>query len=167
MHLLHQCSLRRRNKRNSNDKKIKKLTARTGQDNSRSIRHRPPSGRPTIVVNFVAMDLKDSMAGIDDGKYVIYKQEDLFSESFPVMKEIRRQGKLCDVTLKVIRFDPLYLFLVTFIKNAQFNVMLSMNRIRSRISHSRHTELFWPRQFHIFTQCLLTIWPRVASKKLQ
>lgn len=62
--------------------------------------------------NFVEMDLKDSMAGIDDGKYVIYKQDDLFSESFPVMKEIRRQGKLCDVTLKVIR----YLFLETFIQ---------------------------------------------------
>uniref|UniRef100_A0A1L8DM91 Kelch-like protein diablo n=1 Tax=Nyssomyia neivai TaxID=330878 RepID=A0A1L8DM91_9DIPT len=36
-----------------------------------------------------------------DERYVLYKQEDLFSESFPLMREIRRQGKLCDVTLKV------------------------------------------------------------------
>lgn len=40
----------------------------------------------------------------DDDKYVIFKQDDLFAESFPVMKEIRRQGKLCDVTLKVKMF---------------------------------------------------------------
>lgn len=46
------------------------------------------------------MELKDS-SGVDDDKYVIFKQDDLFSESFPLMKEIRRQGKLCDVTLKV------------------------------------------------------------------
>lgn len=32
---------------------------------------------------------------------VIFQQLDLFSQGFPVMEEIRRQGKLCDVTLKV------------------------------------------------------------------
>ena len=37
----------------------------------------------------------------NDEKYALFKQTDLFSESFPLMKEIRRQGKLCDVTLKV------------------------------------------------------------------
>lgn len=46
------------------------------------------------------MDFKDS-DGIEDDKYVIFKQDDLHLESFPIMKEIRRQGKLCDVTLKV------------------------------------------------------------------
>lgn len=46
------------------------------------------------------MELKDA-AGNEDERYVIFKQEDLFAESFPLMKEIRRQGKLCDVTLKV------------------------------------------------------------------
>ncbi|XP_055379108.1 kelch-like protein 18 [Condylostylus longicornis] len=45
------------------------------------------------------MDLLEN--GADDEKYVIFKQDDLFSESFPLMKEIRRQGNLCDVTLKV------------------------------------------------------------------
>lgn len=47
------------------------------------------------------MELKDSSGGADDDRYVIFKQDDLFAESFPLMKEIRRQGKLCDVTLKV------------------------------------------------------------------
>lgn len=47
------------------------------------------------------MDFKDS-DGIEDDKYVIFKQDDLHMDSFPIMKEIRRQGKLCDVTLKVI-----------------------------------------------------------------
>lgn len=46
-------------------------------------------------------DLAASSCSSDDEKYVIYKQDDLFSDSFPLMKEIRRQGKLCDVTLKV------------------------------------------------------------------
>uniref|UniRef100_A0A1B6DBJ8 Kelch-like protein diablo n=1 Tax=Clastoptera arizonana TaxID=38151 RepID=A0A1B6DBJ8_9HEMI len=32
---------------------------------------------------------------------VIFQQLDLFSQGFPMMEEIRRQGKLCDVTLKV------------------------------------------------------------------
>jgi hypothetical protein len=32
---------------------------------------------------------------------VTFQQSDLFSMGFPIMEEIRRQGKLCDVTLKV------------------------------------------------------------------
>jgi hypothetical protein len=32
---------------------------------------------------------------------VMFQQSDLFSLGFPIMEEIRRQGKLCDVTLKV------------------------------------------------------------------
>lgn len=32
---------------------------------------------------------------------VIFQQLDLFTQGFPIMEEIRRQGKLCDVTLKV------------------------------------------------------------------
>lgn len=46
------------------------------------------------------MDFKD-FDGIESDKFVIFQQDDLHSESFPLMKEIRRQGKLCDVTLKV------------------------------------------------------------------
>lgn len=32
---------------------------------------------------------------------VTFEQHDLFLQGFPIMEEIRRQGKLCDVTLKV------------------------------------------------------------------
>ena len=32
---------------------------------------------------------------------VVFQQLDLFTSGFPIMEEIRRQGKLCDVTLKV------------------------------------------------------------------
>lgn len=46
------------------------------------------------------MDLQDA-DGIESEKFVIFQQDDLHIESFPLMKEIRRQGKLCDVTLKV------------------------------------------------------------------
>lgn len=34
--------------------------------------------------------------------HIIYQQDDLFLNGFPIMEEIRRQGKLCDVTLKVL-----------------------------------------------------------------
>ncbi|XP_026273850.1 kelch-like protein 18 [Frankliniella occidentalis] len=33
--------------------------------------------------------------------HIIYHQDDLFLQGFPIMEEIRRLGKLCDVTLKV------------------------------------------------------------------
>lgn len=49
------------------------------------------------------MDFKD-LDSVENDKYVIFKQDDLHAESFPIMKEIRRQGKLCDVTLKVTYF---------------------------------------------------------------
>lgn len=45
------------------------------------------------------MELNDGPE--DTQEFVMFKQEDLFGQSFPIMKEIRRMGKLCDVTLKV------------------------------------------------------------------
>lgn len=48
------------------------------------------------------MDLQDA-DGIESEKFVIFQQDDLHIESFPLMKEIRRIGKLCDVTIKVRR----------------------------------------------------------------
>lgn len=45
------------------------------------------------------MDWSESLS-IDDG-YVLFKQEDLFLENLPQMREIRRQGKLCDVKIIV------------------------------------------------------------------
>ena len=38
---------------------------------------------------------------VDTDDYTIYNQDDLPLECFQVMEEIRRKGKLCDVTLKV------------------------------------------------------------------
>lgn len=32
---------------------------------------------------------------------VVFQQADLASTAFPVMEDIRKQGKLCDVTIKV------------------------------------------------------------------
>lgn len=32
---------------------------------------------------------------------LVFQQEDLFPSAFPIMADIRRQGKLCDVVLKV------------------------------------------------------------------
>ncbi|XP_017076911.2 kelch-like protein 18 [Drosophila eugracilis] len=45
------------------------------------------------------MDLSDN-SQLED-QYFVYKHDQLFGESFPLFKEIRRLGKLCDVTLKV------------------------------------------------------------------
>jgi len=45
------------------------------------------------------MDLSDN-SQLED-QYFVYKHDQLFGESFPLFKEIRRMGKLCDVTLKV------------------------------------------------------------------
>lgn len=49
---------------------------------------------PTIT----GMDLSDDQL---EEQCFVYKHEQLFSASFPLFKEIRRLGKLCDVTLKV------------------------------------------------------------------
>lgn len=38
---------------------------------------------------------------INNEESITFEQSDLFSVGFPIMEEIRRQGKLCDVTLEV------------------------------------------------------------------
>lgn len=40
------------------------------------------------------------MSSMDDD-YTIYREENLFAESLSVLREIRRQGRLCDIILKV------------------------------------------------------------------
>jgi BTB/POZ domain len=37
----------------------------------------------------------------DDNKYVMYKQDNLFDEMGAEMRNIRRNGRLCDVVLNV------------------------------------------------------------------
>lgn len=51
-------------------------------------------GKQKICENIDVMD-------IDNEKQVVFEQCDLYAQGFPVFEEIRRQGKLCDVTLKV------------------------------------------------------------------
>jgi hypothetical protein len=38
---------------------------------------------------------------VNNEENIIFEQSDLFTVGFPIMEEIRRQGKLCDVTLEV------------------------------------------------------------------
>lgn len=59
------------------------------------------------------MDLQDT-DGIESDKFVIFQQDDLHVESFPLMKEIRRLGKLCDVTLKVSK-NAIFMFCFYFL----------------------------------------------------
>lgn len=42
-----------------------------------------------------------SAANLHSDRQVIYQHPDHFASSFPTFEQIRRQGKLCDVTLKV------------------------------------------------------------------
>ncbi|XP_011297003.1 kelch-like protein 18 isoform X2 [Fopius arisanus] len=37
----------------------------------------------------------------NDNKQIVFQEPELFSQGFPIFEEIRRQGKLCDVTLKI------------------------------------------------------------------
>lgn len=37
---------------------------------------------------------------MDEGDYTVYREENLFAESLGVLREIRRQGRLCDIILK-------------------------------------------------------------------
>jgi hypothetical protein len=47
---------------------------------------------------------------VNNEESIIFEQSDLFSIGFPIMEEIRRQGKLCDVTLVVSIFPNAVLF---------------------------------------------------------
>lgn len=48
-----------------------------------------------------------SKSNAESEECVIFQQLDLFTQGFPIMEEIRRQGKLCDVTLKVCNITVL------------------------------------------------------------
>ena len=47
-------------------------------------------------------------------RQVVYQQPDHCSNSFPTFELIRRQGKLCDVTLKVYNFFFVLILLIIF-----------------------------------------------------
>lgn len=88
----------------------------------------------------------------DDEKYVLFKQDDLFSESFPLMKEIRRQGKLCDVTLKVEDQSFKYIHHY-FAKVSQSEEFLSLG-FDEIIDLIRRDELNVPTEGNIFEACM-------------
>ncbi|KAI9579963.1 kelch-like protein 18 [Glossina fuscipes] len=85
------------------------------------------------------MDLGESLE--DEQKFVIYKYDDLFSESFPLMKEIRRLGKLTDVTLKVEEqtFSAHRIVLASTIP--YFYAMFTNNMAESRIKEITMKEI--------------------------
>lgn len=58
------------------------------------------SALPSIRVNCDIPDCQGNMYEISN-ESLVFQQNDLFPSAFPMMEEIRRQGKLCDVVLKV------------------------------------------------------------------
>ena len=53
---------------------------------------------PTSVDRIMSFDHLDN---VDHEDFVIYSQEEFTLEAFQIMEELRHDGKLCDVTLKV------------------------------------------------------------------
>lgn len=46
---------------------------------------------------------------------MVFQQNDLFPAAFPCMEDIRRQGKLCDVVLKVRCFRLCYYIFMYYV----------------------------------------------------
>ena len=68
-----------------------------------------PSSSPTALLRSPVLSPME--------EHIIYQQDDLFLQGFPLMEEIRRQGKLCDVTLKVLQNPTIHwvgFLLITF-----------------------------------------------------
>ena len=56
---------------------------------------------PVDLFSKLSISTKNKPCERDAEDTVIFKQHDLPSSAFPMISDIRRQGKLCDVTLKV------------------------------------------------------------------
>ncbi|KAK9752514.1 BTB/POZ domain [Popillia japonica] len=71
---------------------------------------------------------------------LVFQQNDLFPSAFPMMEEIRRQGKLCDVVLKIDdqAFSAHKIVLASTIP--YFHAMFTNDMVESRqmIKHSVH-----------------------------
>ncbi|XP_012264312.2 kelch-like protein 18 [Athalia rosae] len=98
-------------------------------------------GGVTHQVRRVNMEMKKSqdkkcenveVVDLENEKQVIFEQPDLYAKGFPVFEEIRRQGKLCDVTLKVDdqSFSAHRIVLAATIP--YFNAMFLTNMIESK-----------------------------------
>lgn len=68
---------------------------------------------------------------INNEESIIFEQSDLFSVGFPIMEEIRRQGKLCDVTLEVRSISKCITFRKTLI-------IMNLGKIFLRCECNRH-----------------------------
>ncbi|XP_021704779.1 kelch-like protein 18 [Aedes aegypti] len=79
--------------------------------------------------------------GSDESSYELFKQDSLFAESFPLMKEIRRQGKLCDVTLKVDNHSFSAHRIVLAATIPYFYAMFTHNMAESRIKEITMKEI--------------------------
>uniref|UniRef100_A0A1Q3F850 Kelch-like protein diablo n=1 Tax=Culex tarsalis TaxID=7177 RepID=A0A1Q3F850_CULTA len=73
--------------------------------------------------------------------YVLFKEDSLFAESLPLMKEIRRQGKLCDVTLKVDNHSFSAHRIVLAATIPYFYAMFTHNMAESRIKEITMKEI--------------------------
>lgn len=51
----------------------------------------------------------DALDSVDTEDYTIFNQDDLSLHGFQGMEEIRRKGKLCDVSLKVSKIYTSYI----------------------------------------------------------
>ena len=74
------------------------------------------------------MDLSDS------SETTIFYQKDLFSSGFPMMENIRREGKLCDVTLTVGEHSLSAHRIVLAANIPYFRAMFTHNMVESRQS---------------------------------
>ncbi|XP_037072412.1 LOW QUALITY PROTEIN: kelch-like protein 18 [Pollicipes pollicipes] len=73
--------------------------------------------------------------------HTIFVQSDLFEKGFPVMEEIRRKGKLCDVTLKVDGQSFTAHKLVLSANIPYFNAMFLHDMVESKLSEIEMKEI--------------------------
>uniref|UniRef100_A0A182K5Y3 Kelch-like protein diablo n=1 Tax=Anopheles christyi TaxID=43041 RepID=A0A182K5Y3_9DIPT len=77
----------------------------------------------------------------EDNSFMYFRQEGLFANSFPKMKEIRRMGKLCDVTLKVDSHSFSAHRIVLAATIPYFYAMFTHNMAESRIKEITMKEI--------------------------
>lgn len=90
-----------------------------------------------------------------DEDYTIYREENLFAESLSVLREIRRQGRLCDIILKVV----LKFF---------FHFPITKNLIhddRSIMKLSQRIESYSHHKFRSSTRCSRKITQNIRKRK--
>uniref|UniRef100_A0A182N2A3 Kelch-like protein diablo n=1 Tax=Anopheles dirus TaxID=7168 RepID=A0A182N2A3_9DIPT len=95
------------------------------------------SGGPSKMIEMQPAELSET----EDNSYMYFRQEGLFANSFPKMKEIRRMGKLCDVTLKVDSHSFSAHRIVLAATIPYFYAMFTHNMAESRIKEITMKEI--------------------------